>query len=241
MLGTRPFASLRLRRALRAVASLAARSLAALLFLTTLYIAFGYAVAFFPINRDFASAPDGIEIFVASSGVHTDIVLPVRAAGIDWTGLLPLSDLRDSGIAPSHVGFGWGDRDFYLETRRWSDLRPVTALRAVFGLGPSVLHVVWQGRPLEAENIRRVRINAMQLARIVRALRESFASDGGGRPIAIAQAAYGEHDAFYQAHGSYSLLVTCNEFIRKILAAAGIRTAIWAPFDFDVLHPLPAD
>jgi uncharacterized protein (TIGR02117 family) len=99
---------------------------------------------------------------------------------------------------------------------------------------------VWQARPIEADNIRRVRVSPVQLAALARVLRTSFANDGAGRPIVISGAGYGEHDAFYEAQGSYSLFATCNEFVRRVLAAAGIRTALWAPFDFDVMYPLPA-
>jgi len=201
----------------------------------------GTAAAFFPVNRDFVQPANGIDIFIASNGVHTDLVLPVRASGIDWREILPLSDLKDPTTAPTHIGFGWGDRAFYLETRRWQDVTIGTALAALLGLGPSALHVVWQARPLEADNIRRLRITPVQLAHLARYLRAGFVTDSVGKPIAIPGAGYHAHDAFYEAHGSYSLVLTCNEWLRRALADAGIRTALWAPFDYDLFKTLPMD
>jgi uncharacterized protein (TIGR02117 family) len=235
-----PYA-LRLRRALRPVVRAAVRAALLVLSLVTLYIAIGTAAAFFPINRDFVQPANGIDIFIASNGVHTDLVLPVRAAGIDWRDILPLGNVKDPDIAPTHIGFGWGDRAFYLETRRWQDVKIGTALKSLFGLGPSALHVVWQARPLESDNIRRVRITPVELAHLVRYIRADFATDAAGKPRRIPGAAYHAHDAFYEAHGSYSLILTCNEWLRRALADAGIRTALWAPFDYDLLRTLPVE
>jgi len=232
--------AVRLRRALRPCLRLAARSLLLFLCLVTLYVALGTAAAFFPINRAFIQPANGIEIFIATNGVHTDLVLPVRAAGVDWRAILPLADIEDPDIAPTYIGFGWGDRAFYLETRRWQDLKLGTALKVLLGLGPSILHVVWQARPLEDDNIRRIRITPVQLAHLVRYLRAGFATDAAGKPIAIPGAAYQAHDTFYEAHGSYSPILTCNEWVRRALAGAGIRTALWAPFDYDLFRTLPA-
>jgi uncharacterized protein (TIGR02117 family) len=189
-------AALRLRRAFRPVLRLAGRAVLLLVGFVTLYIGLAFGAAFIPVNRDFVPPATGIDIFIATNGVHTDIVLPARAAGMDWREIFSLGDLGDPAIAPAYIGFGWGDRAFYLETRRWQDLRPDTALKALFGLGPSVLHVVWQGRPIEAGNIRRVRIAPVQLAHLIRYIRAALITDAAGRPIAIPGAAYHAHDAF---------------------------------------------
>ena len=232
---------LRPRRTPHQIFRILAHVLLIFVFLVTLYLALGTAAAFFPINRGFTQPANGIDIFIASNGVHTDLVLPVRAAGTDWREILPLSDVKDPAFEPTHVGFGWGDRAFYLETPHWQDLKLGTALKALLGLGPSTLHVVWQARPLESDEIRRIRITPVQLAHLVRYLRAGFATDADGKPVAIRGAVYHTHDAFYEAHGSYSVILTCNEWVRRALADAGIRTAIWAPFDYDLFRTLPAE
>ena len=58
----------------------------------------------------------------------------------------------------------------------------------------------------------------------------------------IDAAGYGDNDAFYEAIPRYTFWYTCNEWTRRALAAAGVRTAIWAPFDTasSIICPMPA-
>ena len=42
---------------------------------------------------------------------------------------------------------------------------------------------------------------------------------------------YFDTDAFYEGTGRYTLWLTCNEWIGRALAGAGVRTAVRAPFD----------
>lgn len=72
-----------LRRALRILAW----GVGALLAVTTLYLGTATALMLWPARGD-PSAPAGgserITAFVVSNGVHTDLVLPLQAGGIDW-------------------------------------------------------------------------------------------------------------------------------------------------------------
>ena len=43
------------------------------------------------------------------------------------------------------------------------------------------------------------------------------------------------HDNFYEANGSYHLFRTCNVWTNQVLINAGIKTAIWTPFDSGIL------
>ena len=90
--------------------------------------------------------PDGprdITIFVRSNGVHTDIVVPVQVAGIDWRSELPPRFFKRSDPGNDHVAFGWGDKGFYLDVPTWGDLTASAALNAIteafaFEYGPKV-------------------------------------------------------------------------------------------------------
>jgi ABC-type lipoprotein export system ATPase subunit len=64
--------------------------------------------------------------------------------------------------------------------------------------------------------------------------------DAGGAVRRIDAAGYFGTDAFYEAVPTYTFWFTCNEWTRRALAAAGVRTAWWAPFDIAVMHHLPA-
>ena len=50
------------------------------------------------LNDDWAPPTHGIEVGVLSNGVHTDLVFPVRAAGVDWAEFLALEIRRHAEI-----------------------------------------------------------------------------------------------------------------------------------------------
>ncbi len=192
------------------------------------------------VNRDFQAAPDGVDIYIRSNGVHTDLLLPLQAAGTDWRSRLPAQDFGQPDARLSYLAFGWGDRGFYLHTPTWAELTVSTALRALSGMERTVLHIEALPQPQPSAEVRRVRISAQQLQQLARYIDASFernAKDGVKR---IEGVAYGSHDAFYEAKGSYSVLFTCNEWVRRALSQAGIRTTAWAPFSSAIFYHLPA-
>ena len=80
-------------------------------------------------------------IFIQTNGVHTGIVMPVVAEGIDWRDRLRASDLPDPRGAGQWLAFGWGDRGFYVDTPTWRQARLSTIVTALTGSGATVMHV----------------------------------------------------------------------------------------------------
>ncbi len=114
----------------------------ALLLLFAGYGAAGMAGGAIPSNTRWAPPAAGVRIYVESNGIHTGLVLPVTAEGIDWRDLLRPEDLRDPRYAGySHVSIGWGERTFYLETPSWADVRLRTVAAAAIGSDRTVMHV----------------------------------------------------------------------------------------------------
>lgn len=185
-------------------------------------------------------ATQGVEIQVCGNGVHTDLVLPTVTRAMDWTTEFPRLDLPGADAWTTHLAFGWGDRGFYLETRRWSDLRPATALAALFGGGSTVLHVTalysQEGNPDCAVLL----LGDRQYAALVAHVRGTLKRDGQGRPLPLAGSGYGPTDLFYEAVGHYSPVETCNEWTAKGLRAAGVTVGRWTPFQGDVMRWLRA-
>jgi uncharacterized protein (TIGR02117 family) len=143
-------------------------------------------------------------------------------------------------VAPARwIAFGWGDRGFMLTTPTWADLRPGTAITALSGLGRGAMHVEYVDSP-GAYDARRVRLSAEQYRRLAAFIRDSFVRDAGGAVRRIDAPGYFGTDAFYEAQPTYTFWYTCNEWTRRALAAAGVTTAWWAPFDIAVMHHLPA-
>ena len=201
-----------------------------------LYLLAAVVAGLIPVNREFAppGRDDGIAIYVRTNGVHAELVLPARGAH-DWTHEFPLLAIVDDTRLPSLLGlnwiaFGWGDRAFYLETPRWRDLRPGTALNALAGRGPAAMHVEYLVRPQDDRAVR-VELDEAQYHRLVAYVRAGFARDAQDRAIRIDHPGYFATDAFFEGTGHYTLWLTSNEWVRRGLADAGVRTALWSPFD----------
>jgi len=182
-----------------------------------------------PVNAGWREPAGGVEIFVESNGVHTGIVVPKVAAGIDWRDLARPEHLADPRYAGyDHLSFGWGERTFYLETPTWWDVRPATVLAAAVGSDDTLLHVEHVARPVPAPDVRRVVLRPAEYRRLAAFIRAHAAS---GRPVP----GYGAHDAFYPSNERYSAVDDCNAWTGEALAAAGVRVGAWTPFPATVL------
>lgn len=187
-----------------------------------------------PANADWAETPDGITIYVETNGYHTGVVVPVATAGIDLSLTFRPTDLVDKRLVGNWLAIGWGDRNFYLKTRTWVDLRPNAALSALIGSGRALLHIDHLDQPYPGDDQRAVRISRAEYARLIAAIMASLALGEDGYPVAIA--GYGDRDLFYEANGQYSLLHTCNSWTAETLKRAGIKSALWTPFSGGVMR-----
>jgi uncharacterized protein (TIGR02117 family) len=207
--------------------------------LAATYLTAAAAGGFLPRGVAIDNGPKDVEIFVHSNGVHTDLLLPVSALGIDWRQRLSYDDPDVADGSFSYLAFGWGDRAFYLTTPSWSDLKLSTALLALSGLDSTVMHVQSATAPPPGPRTGRLLLTGEQYRHLVAFIDQSFEHDSAGTPIPIAGAHYyGPHDAFYEARGHYSAFNTCNEWTREALSSAGQPTALWAPFDIALFHHL---
>jgi len=190
-----------------------------------------------PVNRDFRPTPQeagGVTVYLRTNGVHADLVLPAEGPH-DWRAQFPAESVIAAAWLGSAQGlrwvaFGWGDRDFYVHTRTWRDLRPATAAAALLGLGSGAMHVEYLADPLRYR-ARRIDLSLPQYRALVAAVQAGFAPGPDGRPQRIAAPGYFDTDAFYEGTGRYTLWLTSNEWVRRALAGSGVRTAAWAPLD----------
>ncbi|WBA42279.1 TIGR02117 family protein [Hymenobacter canadensis] len=216
---------------LKKIAKGAAYAGGSILGLLALYGVAAVGLSAVPVGERGRPAPDSVEVYILSNGVHTDIVVPVRSPQIDWTRQIRYADTPAADPSMQFVGFGWGDKGFYLDTPTWAELKPSTAFKAMFWLGESAIHATFHHRPTEGKDCVRLYLSRAQYARLIDFIQQSFDYDAQGRVEHIAGHSYGQFDAFYEARRTYNLFYTCNSWTNEALKAAGQRAAFWTPFD----------
>lgn len=206
-------------------------------------LAFGGAIliGLLPVNRSFQSADEGIEITVYVDSAHSEIIVPMTTVVRDWQPWFSPSDFRGITGNETHVAFGWGDREFFLNTPRWEDVRADLTAWSMLWPTATVMHVSLMDPPPTNDFYRQVTIEPAAYKRMCEFIEQSFVLDGSARlgnavPRLIAGWNYGQRDAFYEAVGIYSALYTCNAWTGDALEVAGIRTGCWTPFPIGILQ-----
>jgi uncharacterized protein (TIGR02117 family) len=180
-----------------------------------------------PVNRAWSEPERGTLVYLADNGIHADLIMPVRAQGLDWSGLLPKRDFADPPAGARWIAFGSGEERVYLDTPRWRDIRLSTIWSALTG-GRRVMHVEYVADPSYA--VREIRLRPEEYRRLWAAVRADFALSNSGRPQVIAGRGYGCCDAFYRASGKASAFRTCNSWVANRLQLARVKTSLWPPF-----------
>jgi uncharacterized protein (TIGR02117 family) len=172
-----------------------------------------------------------ISIYLLTNGVHTDIVVPVKSNVIDWTIYVKYNQTKGKDTTAQYLGFGWGDKGFYLETPTWADLKPSTAVKAMTGLSSSAIHATFLPSMQENKDCKKIDISLKQYKRLANFIIGRFDLNAHGESQHIeTNANYGLNDAFYEAKGSYNLFYTCNTWANAGLKACGQKAAVWTPF-----------
>ncbi|MCO6045083.1 DUF2459 domain-containing protein [Aeoliella sp. ICT_H6.2] len=233
-----------------AAASTTRRSLFWRIVRRTLHLALVVVLAFtgavliglIPVNRDFKSPDDGIDIVVCIGSAHSEIIVPIITDVHDWGPWFSASEFPNRDGFETHVSFGWGDREFFLHTPTWDDVRADLTARSMFLPTDTVMHVEMMDLPAENEIYRYVTIDRAGYKRMVEFIQSYFVLDGSSQADDFhPRVLPGEHypnraDAFYEAQGTYSLLYTCNAWTGDALQTAGVRTGGWTPFPMGILQ-----
>jgi uncharacterized protein (TIGR02117 family) len=204
------------------------RFLTAVLAIPALYLVAALIGTLVPVNRGWVEPQEGTTVYIADNGIHADLILPVKAQGLDWAPLFPKRDFAAAPADAGSIAFGSGEKRVYLDTPTWWDIRPRTIWSALAG-GRRVMHVEYVRDPYYA--VREVRLRPEEYRRLWAAIRADFALGPDGRPQRIDHPGYGPADAFYQATGKANAIRTCNAVVAGWLRLAGVKTSLWPPFD----------
>ena len=215
------------RRRKRASGRWFGRLLTALLALPALYLAAALLGSLVPVNAHWSEASEGTIVYIADNGIHADILMPVRAEGLDWSRVIPKDDFAAVPQDAGWIAFGSGEERVFLDTPTWWDIRPRTIWSALAG-GKRVMHVEYLSGPYYAA--RKIRLRPEEYRRLWAAVRADFALQKDGRPILLPHPGYGPSDRFYRASGKANMLRTCNAVAAGWLRLAGVKVSLWPPF-----------
>ena len=161
--------------------------------------------------------------------MHSDIVLNLETSKVDWNRLLPQVV---QGRKRGYLAFGWGDKETYLNTPTWNDLKLSTALKALFLNTPSLLHVAYY-RDIRYYQTKELDLTQKQFKSLKQILKREFSKvphyEAKGFSI---------DDAFYSSSRVYNAIKTCNSWSGDRLREANIGISYWTPFSFNVVGSL---
>ncbi len=201
-----------------------------------LYLGFAWAMGSLTSNSDFKPCSGNCyTVYILSNGVHTDIVVPVTSDVMDWKDFADPKLTKSADSTFNWVGFGWGDKGFYLDTPEWSDLKVSTALTAMFYLGTSAMHVTFHHELKESELCKKVSISKQEYEKMIIFIKEGFKITSDANFQLIPNASYGQRDLFFEGSGAYSLFYTCNTWANGCLKAGGLKACVWTPYDKSIL------
>lgn len=210
-----------------------------LIFTIALYLITSLILSHIPVNSNFKETPNETEIFVLSNGIHINFILPAKSEVIDWTPLLPYANFETVDSTYKFISFGWGDKDFYINTPTWADLKFTIAFKAIFFLGNGAMHINYmRNKPAAGTIFKRLRISKTEYMKLTDYIKSSFKTDNTGKFIPIKHPGYSQYDCFYEAKGSFSFLKTCNVWVGEGLKKSGVKIGYWTPFDFSVLNSI---
>jgi uncharacterized protein (TIGR02117 family) len=154
-------------------------------------------------------------LFIVHNFWHAAIVL--RKADLVDAALPELADFPTARF----IEFSWGDKDYFPDP----DAGALTALKAAFWSGGSVLHLVGFSENIESfyrgAEVAELSLSAPAYARLIEYLSRSFARsrDSGRAPASPGLFAYSR---FYPSTEKFSLIKTCNAWIASALEFAGL-------------------
>ncbi len=212
------------------------KTLLSILVFIGLYFLSAYTLSRISVDKE-QTTNANISIYILSNGVHTDIVVPAKNDLCNWHELVKPEHTISQDSTASLLAFGWGDKVFYLETPTWDDLTFSTAFKAAFGLSSSAIHATYYKRLKESDHCKELKITKEQYVKLINYIKQSFLLNEAQGSIHIStNAVYGNHDAFYEAMGSYNLFKTCNTWTNSALKSCGQKACLWTPFESGIFY-----
>jgi uncharacterized protein (TIGR02117 family) len=206
----------------------AVRFLAACLAFPVLYLVASVILPLFPGPGPDHSGQPSRQIGLLQGPIHTDILFPltpeirIRFAFAEPAGV-PLNH-RDA----EWLLLGWGSAAFYTTAGTYADITASAVLTAALG-DDAVIRLDALGPLPPLQNLRFLHLSEAQFQALLDQSAAAFASQNR-----LDHPGFTGTDAFFAAHGHFSLLRTCNVWLGETFRAAGIPFGLWTPANWSV-------
>lgn len=178
------------------------------------------------------------QVYVSGGAFHTNIIVPVHNQHFDWRNHLPLHEFGNVA-SYRYLKFGWGDRDFYMNTPSWAEMRLTSALDALLSPGAAAMHVEASvSFPHESQvEVKCLQLDAVNYQKLMEFIDQSFEVNPQGKKIKIGDTNLRDR-SFFAGRGKYSILRTCNSWTAEGLRVANINTPLWGGLAPAIMHHL---
>ncbi len=192
-----------------------------------IYLLVSLLLTLITVNKNNTNLKMEKTIYLNTNGIHLDIIIPVSAVDNNLISGLKIKDEK-------YLSFGWGDKNFYLNTPKWSDLTLKNTISALFLNSSTLIHLTKYSVKNPKWTV--VNLSEKQLAELNKYILKSFKLDEAGNKMILENKGYFFNDDFYKATGSYSCIKTCNSWVNSAFKMSGLKSCYWTPFDFGVIN-----
>ncbi|MCK5638685.1 MAG: DUF2459 domain-containing protein [Flavobacteriaceae bacterium] len=200
----------------------------AIILIPIVYFLISLILTFIPINNEEENSEKNNSIYLNSNGVHLNIIIAkdqLHSKLLDG-----LKYFKND----NYFAFGWGDKNFYLNTPTWSNLTFNNSCRALFLKSASLIHLTRY--PTIKGDWVEIKVNQNQLNKINQYIDKTFYLDSLNKKILLNNKGYSYNNDFYESLGSFTCFKTCNTWVNSGLKESDIKACLWTPFDFGLLN-----
>jgi uncharacterized protein (TIGR02117 family) len=195
-----------------------------------IYMLIFLTVSPFTFQAEKTTDPKTEIVYLTTNGIHSDIMLPIHHPLMDWKETLGMEKALSVDTFQTHLKFGWGDKNFFMRTKEWSDMEVGTVVNTVFARGPGAMHLILcTPKDINKSSLVKIPVTKQQYQRLCAFIKCSFRFESGKAKV-IQNHPYGTYDFFYDSSIEYNMTYTCNTWTNNALKRAGQKACVWTPF-----------
>ena len=197
-------------------------------FIIILYFSTAYLLTFLPNKQEKNIKTE--DIYILYNTMHSDILLHTRGLNKELKRKLNSLIKKREG----YLAFGWGDKETYLNTPTWNDIKILTSIKALFINTPSLMHVSFYKHINRFKYIKNIKLSKEEKEKLELSILKSFNLETDEH-----YQGYGRDDLFYPSIYKYNLFNTCNTWTGDQLREANVSISYWTPLSSNIIDSLP--